>query len=154
MVVGRDAREGTVPVPFETAAPGCAWTSARALSPTLHLSPRLSRAPPLLMASNGASSGGPPLAGNINVALGKGELPTATLSHVVLETLTRLSFASPLTSWRTRGGVRAAPRRQHPAMARASPYAAKLKCASRNSPGAASCSAPPHVVRHGGRSRR
>jgi glucose-6-phosphate 1-epimerase len=57
------------------------------------------------MASNGASSGGPPLAGNINVALGKGELPTATLSHPSGASCEVVLTGAHVTSWRTVDGV-------------------------------------------------
>jgi glucose-6-phosphate 1-epimerase len=57
------------------------------------------------MASIG-SSGGAPLAGNINVALGRGEVPTATLTHAQSGASCEVVLmGAHVTSWRTADGV-------------------------------------------------
>ena len=57
------------------------------------------------MSSANANSGGAPLAGNINVALGKGELPTATLSHPSGASCEVVLTGAHVTSWKTRDGI-------------------------------------------------
>lgn len=56
----------------------------------------------LLLASAGMAE---PLAGNINVALGRGELPTATLSHPSGSSCEVVLAGAHVTSWKTSDGV-------------------------------------------------
>ena len=46
-----------------------------------------------------------PLAGNINVALGRGELPTATMSHPSGASCEIVLTGAHVTSWKTADGV-------------------------------------------------
>jgi glucose-6-phosphate 1-epimerase len=52
-----------------------------------------------------AADASPPLAGNINVALGKGDLPTATMSHPSGASCEVVLTGAHVTSWKTRDGV-------------------------------------------------
>merc|ERR1711938_241329 len=53
----------------------------------------------------GGPGGGTPIAGNINVALGKGELPTALMTHPSGASCEVVLTGAHVTSWKTRDGV-------------------------------------------------